>query len=182
MFSFLLFFFFFRAVDVAYGISPARSWIGPAAVRTCHSHSNLVLEPHLWPTPQVHGERQTLNLLSEARDWSCILVDTRVHNPLGHNWNSNPCFSWESTFCLHIQVCSHFWKWSLPVLFSWGLMFSLLLCFCPLSRFRASLSQIERFSNHAYWYEIEIKIERESESMPSFLSFLKLYPSWVLAY
>ena len=45
-------------------------------------------EPSLQPTPQL----QILNPLSEARDWTHILMDTSwVHNLLSHNGNSK-CF------------------------------------------------------------------------------------------
>ena len=38
------------------------------------------------PQPQPHG---ILNSLSEARDQTCILMDTsHIHNPLSHNGNS----------------------------------------------------------------------------------------------
>ena len=44
---------FSRAVPPAYGGSQARSGIGATAASLYYSHSNMVSEPHLWPTPQL---------------------------------------------------------------------------------------------------------------------------------
>ena len=49
--------------------------IGAAAAGLHHSHSNAGSEPCLRPTPQLM-QRQILNPLSEARDGTCILMDT----------------------------------------------------------------------------------------------------------
>ena len=78
------FIFFFRAAPVAYGSSQTRGWNGATAASLCHSHSNTRSKPHLWPTPQL-WQQWILNPLSEARDWTCILLDTSwVCNPLSH--------------------------------------------------------------------------------------------------
>ena len=68
-FLFFLFLFLnlFRAIPAAYGSSQARGPIGVTAVGLHHSHSNIRSEPHLQTTPQ---------LLSEAKNQTCILMDT----------------------------------------------------------------------------------------------------------
>ena len=73
----------FRAALEAYRSSQARGQIGAAATGLHHSHSNVGSKLHLPPyhhSPQQHG---TLNPLSEARDWICMLVDT-----------SRVCYCW----------------------------------------------------------------------------------------
>ena len=52
---FFVFWFFFRAAPVAYGISQARGPIGATAAGLHHSHhhSNAGSELHLQPTPQL---------------------------------------------------------------------------------------------------------------------------------
>ena len=69
---FFSFFFLnlFRAAPVAYGSSQARGPIRAAVASLHHSHSNARSKPHLWPTLQL------MAMLSEARDWTCILMDT----------------------------------------------------------------------------------------------------------
>ena len=68
------FFFFFRATPAAYGNSQARVQIG--AVAACPRHSS--------------GQHQILNLLSKARDWTCILTNTSwALNLLSHSGNSH---------------------------------------------------------------------------------------------
>ena len=74
-FSFLFFLFLFRATPVAYASSRARSLIGVAAIRLHHSHNHVRSKPHLQPTPQLTATPDP-NLLSEARDQTCILMDT----------------------------------------------------------------------------------------------------------
>ena len=75
---FLTFLFFvfclFRAKPVAYGVSQARGRIGAEAAGLRHSHSNLRSEPHLQLAPQLIATPD-LNLLSEARHWTCVLMD-----------------------------------------------------------------------------------------------------------
>ena len=67
--SVFLFFLLFRAAPVAYGGSQARSQIWAVAAGPHHSHSNTGSKPCL-----------ILNLLSEARDLTCVLMDTgQVH-------------------------------------------------------------------------------------------------------
>ena len=51
-FSYLLFFFLFRAIP-SYGSSQARGRIGAIAGSLHHSHSNAGSEPCLRPTPQL---------------------------------------------------------------------------------------------------------------------------------
>ena len=80
-FSFSFFFFFglFRASSWAYRCSQAQ--IRASAASRHHSHSNMGSELRLRPIPQLMAT--SLNPLSEARDWSCILMDT-----------SQVCFCW----------------------------------------------------------------------------------------
>ena len=78
--------FFFRPTPMAYEGSQDRCWIGAAASSFCHSHSNKGSERHLH-----HGfwQCQIFNPLSEARDWTLILMDSsRVLNSPSHNRNS----------------------------------------------------------------------------------------------
>ena len=73
LFSVFCFVLFFRATLVAYGSSKARGRIRATAARLCHS--NMACEP----CPQPHHSSQQPwipNLLSKARDQSCILMDT----------------------------------------------------------------------------------------------------------
>ena len=65
--SFFKFFFFLRAIPMAYGSSQARGQIGATAASLHHSHSNTRSQPHLqstlhhmatldpWPTAQGQG-------------------------------------------------------------------------------------------------------------------------------
>ena len=62
---------------MAYGNSQARGGIVAAAASLHHSHSNARSDLHL--RPQLMA-MLILNLLSETRDRTCILMDTsRVH-------------------------------------------------------------------------------------------------------
>ena len=85
---YLLYFIIFYGHTVAYGRSQVWGQIWAVAASLHYSHSNTGSEPHLWPTPQLM-QSQILNPLSEARDQTCILVDTsQVLNPLSHDRNS----------------------------------------------------------------------------------------------
>ena len=68
-------FFLFRAAPTAYRGSRARDQIGAVATGLPHSHSNTEPEPYLL---LHHCSRQhwILNPLSEARNRTCILMDT----------------------------------------------------------------------------------------------------------
>ena len=66
----VLSFCLFRAVPVAYGGSQVGGPVGAVASSLHQSHSNLVSEPRLRPTPQQH---QILNPLSESRDQTPVL-------------------------------------------------------------------------------------------------------------
>ena len=75
----LFFFLIFRAIPQVCGSSQARGPIRAVAAGLCHNHSNTRSEPCLWLTPQLTAT-WTLNPLSEARDWICILMDTsQIH-------------------------------------------------------------------------------------------------------
>ena len=83
------FFLLFRVTLVAYGSFQARGQIRAAAAGLCHSHSNAGFKPHLWFKMLQLVATPDLNLLREARDRTCILMDTsQVHNLLSHNGNS----------------------------------------------------------------------------------------------
>ena len=72
--SFFFFFFLFRTAPMAYGSSQARDWIRAAAAGLHHSHSNVGSELYLWLTPQLPTR------LNEARDRTCVLLDTsQIH-------------------------------------------------------------------------------------------------------
>ena len=76
----------FRAAAVAYGGFQARGSIRAIAAGLRHSHARSNL--HLRSTPQLPA-RRILNPLREARDGTCILLDTtQILNPLSHNRNS----------------------------------------------------------------------------------------------
>ena len=66
-------FFFLRAVLWAYGRSQAGGRIRAVTAGLYHSHSNARSMLRLWATSQLH---QIVNPLSEARDRTCILIDT----------------------------------------------------------------------------------------------------------
>ena len=69
----------FRATPVAYGSFQARGWIGAAVTSLCHSCSNVSSKLYLWlhHSPQ---QCQILNPLSEARNWTCLLMDSsQIH-------------------------------------------------------------------------------------------------------
>ena len=72
-----LFFCLFRATPVAYGGSQARGLIGAVASGLCQDHSSVgsscVCDPQ-------HSSRQCqiFNPLSEARDHTCLLMDTSL--------------------------------------------------------------------------------------------------------
>ena len=59
---------------MANGGSQARGRIEAVATSLYHSHSNIRIELHLWPTPQL-GQRRILNPMSEARNRTCLLMD-----------------------------------------------------------------------------------------------------------
>ena len=68
-----LFVFVFRAASEAYGSSQARGQIGGVTDVLHHSHSSMGSKLCLWPIPQLR-QCQILNPLSEARDWTCVLM------------------------------------------------------------------------------------------------------------
>ena len=93
----LSFFFFFlflvKATPMASGSSQARDWIRTAAAGHSHSHSNW--DPsHVCDLYHRSRQRQILNPLSEARDQTCILMDT--------SWIS---YHWATTG----TTCIFFW-------------------------------------------------------------------------
>ena len=80
LFLFSSFFLLFGAVLTAYGSARARGWIGAAVACLHHSHShtssshNCNLHHNSW-------QRWILDLLSEAREQTHILMDTsRIHH------------------------------------------------------------------------------------------------------
>ena len=88
---FVLFCFcLFRATPAAYGSSQVRDRItaATAAAGLHHSHSNARSEPHLLPTLQLVATPDHLIPPNEARHQTCIVMDTKVLNPLNHSGNS----------------------------------------------------------------------------------------------
>ena len=75
--SFLFFNFLghFKVTCVASGSSQARHQMGVAAASLCPSYSSTRSEPHLRPTWQLM-QCWNLDPLSEARDWTHVLMDT----------------------------------------------------------------------------------------------------------
>ena len=78
-------FFPFWGHIVAYGSSQARSWMGDAAAFLHDSHSNSGSNP-IFDLYHSSWQRWILNSMSEARDWTCVLMDT--------SWI---CFHWATT-------------------------------------------------------------------------------------
>ena len=73
------FFFFLRAALAAYGSSQARGRIRATAVGLRHSqsHSHSHVGSQLrWRTTPSSRQSWILDLLSEARDWTCIFMNT----------------------------------------------------------------------------------------------------------
>ena len=70
-----LFLLLFSATPVAYGGSQARGRMGAAASGLHHSHSNAG-SSHICNLHHSSLQHQVLNPLSEARDRTCILMDT----------------------------------------------------------------------------------------------------------
>ena len=83
--SFLLS-FLFKVESKACGSFQARGWIGATATSLHNSHSNVGSEPHLQPTHHSSRHRWIPDPLSEARDQTCILMDS-----------SRICFHWATT-------------------------------------------------------------------------------------
>lgn len=72
---FLSLFFFFGATPATYGGSQARDRIGAAAA-SCTTASNARSEPHIFILHHSSQQCWMLNLLSKARDRTCILMDS----------------------------------------------------------------------------------------------------------
>ena len=90
-----LFIYFIVAPQTACGSSQARGQVRAAAAGLYHSHSNTRSQLHLRPISRL-TRCGFLSPLREARDWTCILMDTGgVLNPLSHNRNS------ELDLCMH---------------------------------------------------------------------------------
>ena len=106
-YSLSLFFCLFRASPIAYGSFQARSQIG--AVASClpiyHSHSNARSD-RLCDLHHSSRQHQILNSLSEARDQTCVLMNTsQVLFPLSHNGNSLFFFLFFEIWKITINFC-----------------------------------------------------------------------------
>ena len=77
--SFFYFFCLFRATPAAYGGSQARGWIG--AVATGLHHTEIIQDlSHVCDLHHSSWQCQIHDPLSEARTWTCILMDTsQIH-------------------------------------------------------------------------------------------------------
>ena len=86
--SYLIPYFFFFFLPMAYRSSQARGWIGAAAAGLCPA--TVMWDPsHIWDLHHSLRQCRILNPLSKARDWTRILIDTsRILKPLSHNGNS----------------------------------------------------------------------------------------------
>ena len=106
----------FRAAPAAHGSSQARNWIRAAAPSLRHSHINARSRPHLWPTPQLSSQQhQILNLLSEARDQTCVLMDT---SRVCYHWAMKELPHFQGIFkkCVKYSVQFYFpYKWALSL-------------------------------------------------------------------
>ena len=71
-----LFILLFRAAPEAYESSQARSWIWATAASSSPSHSSSGSKPSLQATPQLTATPDSLTHFSEARNGTCILMDT----------------------------------------------------------------------------------------------------------
>ena len=71
--SVFFFFFFLRAVSAAYGNSQARGQMGAIAAGLHHSNAR---SDHIFDLHHSSQQCQILNLLSEARVGTCVLMDT----------------------------------------------------------------------------------------------------------
>ena len=65
---------------MAYVSSQARGGIGAATASLHLSHNNVGSELHLRPTPKLTVTQDILNPLSEARDQTCVLMNTSQYN------------------------------------------------------------------------------------------------------
>ena len=70
------FFFVFSAAPATYGGFQLRGQIRAAAAGLLHSHSNMGYKPYLQPIPKLTANAGSFNTLNEARDGTCILMDT----------------------------------------------------------------------------------------------------------
>ena len=116
VFVFFSFFFFFRAIPAVYGSSWAKGRIRAAAAGLARAIATR--DPSL--TYDLHyslQQWQLLNPLSEARDQTCILMNTsRFCNLLSHNGNSQQSFIshvWCENFLnYHYQICTEHFLWT----------------------------------------------------------------------
>ena len=94
----------FRATPVTYGRSQPTGQTGVAAAGLSHSHSHSnARSKSILDLRCGLRQCQILNPLSEAREWTHILMNTNwVLNPLSHNWNSSRLFffNWLHALCI----------------------------------------------------------------------------------
>ena len=105
--SFLFFFlslsYLFRATPMAYGGSQARAWIGAVAASLFLSHSHTRSKLRLQPT-------EVLNPLSEARDWTWVLmVTSRVRYCWATTGTPGIFFLTQTNSCVGISDTDGFW-------------------------------------------------------------------------
>ena len=86
-FFFFFFFLIFRAAPATYGSSKVKSELQLLADAT----DTATRDPnHICDLHRRWWQCWVLNLLSEARNWTHIFMETsQIHNPLSHNGNSN---------------------------------------------------------------------------------------------
>ena len=101
---------FFRATLAIYGNFQARGRTAVAAACLHHSHIATWDPSCICDLNHSSLQRWILNPLSEARDRTCILIDTsRVCNPLSHNGKSNPC-CFDSSKTRRVAKASNFFS------------------------------------------------------------------------
>ena len=101
-----IFFFFLRASHAAYGSYQARGRIGAVAASQYYSHSNVGYKA--WDPYCSSQPCWILNPLSEARDRTCVLLDTsRVHYCWDTMGTPTMAKSWKQLSLWYINMGTH---------------------------------------------------------------------------
>ena len=104
------FFLLFRAAPVAYRFSQSRGWIRDTDAHPHHSYSNMRSELCQTYT-RAHSNTRS-NPLNEARDWTCILMDTgwicfcsaTMGIPHATSWKHNVFFFHGTNWTTHFHI------------------------------------------------------------------------------
>ena len=85
----------FRAAAAAYGSSQARGLIGATLASLHHSHSTAEIWAISATSTTAYGNTRSYNPPGEARDRTCILMDTLVRFITAEpQWELSDCHSW----------------------------------------------------------------------------------------